>query len=92
VVDVDYFNMTRHAIMARREQLSQQLLELGFSMTDSKANFVFVEHHSSSAADIALALRQRGIIVRHLSSHPLTVNRLRISIGTQAECDALIAA
>ena len=92
VADIDYFDMTRHAIMARREQLSQQLAELGFSMTASKANFVFVEHHSLSAADIALALRQRGIIVRHLSSHPRTANRLRISIGTQAECDVLISA
>jgi histidinol-phosphate aminotransferase len=92
VADVDYFDMTRHTIMARREQLSQQLAELGFSMTDSKANFVFVEHPSLRAADIALALRQRGVIVRHLDSHPRTVNRLRISIGTQAECEALVLA
>lgn len=92
VDDVDYFNMTCQAIIERRQQLSQELLELGFSMTDSKANFVFVEHERLAAAEIAAALRERGVIVRHLANHPTTVNRLRISIGSESECEALVAA
>jgi histidinol-phosphate aminotransferase len=61
-------------------------------MTDSKANFVFVEHERLAAAEIAAALRERGVIVRHLANHPTTVNRLRISIGSESECEALVAA
>ncbi len=92
VADVAYFDQTRQAIIELREWLSKELAALGFTMTDSKTNFVFVEHASQSAADIASALRQRGIIVRHLTSSPRTQNRLRISIGTQQECQALVTA
>ena len=92
IEDVDYFNETRQAIIAQREALSSQLSQLGFSMSDSKANFVFVEHAEKSAADIATGLREQGVIVRHLTSSPRTQNRLRISIGTPAECQTLITA
>ena len=92
IEDVDYFNETRQAIIDQREELSQQLSQLGFTMSESKANFVFVEHQTMSAADIAAGLREQGVIVRHLTSSPRTQNRLRISIGTPAECQALITA
>jgi histidinol-phosphate aminotransferase len=75
-----------------RQWLSEQLAALDFTMTDSKANFVFVEHAHMGAADIAGGLRERGIIVRHLTSNPRTQNHLRISVGTQAECDVLVNA
>jgi len=92
IEDVDYFNATRQAIIAQREELSRQLSQLGFSMSDSKANFVFVEHAVKSAADIAAGLREQGVIVRHLTASPRTQNRLRISIGTPAECQTLLTA
>lgn len=38
IEDVDYFNETRQAIIDQREELSQQLSQLGFTMSDSKAN------------------------------------------------------
>ena len=92
VSDVEYFDQTRQAIIDLREWLSAELSSMGFTMTDSKTNFVFVEHASKSAADIAAALRERGVIVRHLTSSPRTQNRLRISIGTREECLALVTA
>lgn len=92
VADVAYFDKTRQTIMAMRQWLSEQLAALDFTMTDSKANFVFVEHARMGAADIAGGLRERGIIVRHLTANPRTQNYLRISVGTQAECDVLVSA
>ena len=92
VADVEYFDQTRQAIIDLRDWLSAELASMGFAMTDSKTNFVFVEHASQSAADIAAALRERGVIVRHLTTSPRTQNRLRISIGTREECLALVTA
>lgn len=92
VADVEYFDMTRQAIIELREWLATELANMGFTMTDSKTNFVFVEHQVMGAADIAAGLRQQGVIVRHLTSNTRTQNRLRISIGTQAECQALLTA
>jgi histidinol-phosphate aminotransferase len=45
-----------------------------------------------AAKDIALALREQGIIVRHLTNNPRITNYLRISVGSQDECAQLVTA
>jgi histidinol-phosphate aminotransferase len=38
-------------------------------------------------------LKQRGVLVKHVAAlHPLLANCLRLTVGTPAENDALIAA
>jgi histidinol-phosphate aminotransferase len=68
------------------------LYTLGFSMTNSHANFLFVTHETMSAVDICAALRLQGIIVRHLTSSPRITNYLRISVGSASECELLVQA
>ena len=52
---------------------------------------MFACHPQRDAAELALALRERAIIVRHFRL-PRVDQHLRITIGTEAECAALIAA
>ena len=59
-------------------------------MTDSKANFIFVRHPDFPAKDLFKALRERGILVRYWDL-PRVNDRLRISIGTDADMDALVS-
>lgn len=92
IEDESYFQQTCKANVTQRQQLASQLLALGFSMTNSFANFLFVTHEAMSAADIATALRQQGIIVRHLTNSPRIVNYLRISVGSAHECELLVTA
>jgi len=92
IEDEGYFQTTCQANIEQRNKLAGQLQELGFSMTNSHANFLFVTHGSMAAKDIAALLRERGIIVRHLTSSPRITNHLRISIGSANECSALVTA
>ena len=89
--DIDYFEQTRRAVMASRDQLTVALKALGFEVIPSSANFVFVRHPNRDAHQLALALRRQNILVRHFAL-PRIERYLRISIGTDAECNALVAA
>ena len=85
------FEHDRQRIMASRESLTEQLSALGFDVVPSQANFVFARHPHRDAEALAVALRERAIIVRHFRL-PRIDQHLRITIGTPAECDALVAA
>jgi histidinol-phosphate aminotransferase len=56
------------------------------------ANFVLVEHAERSAKSLAASLSERGLLVRDLGGYAGCERCLRISIGTVAANDALIAA
>jgi histidinol-phosphate aminotransferase len=60
-------------------------------MPDSSSNFVFAENKSSKAKEIYDKLVQRNIYVRYWDS-PGIENKLRISIGTPGQDDALLSA
>jgi len=92
IEDESYFQHTCKANIAQREHLASQLQALGFSMTNSYANFLFVTHALMDAADIAAALRKQGIIVRHLTNNLRIANYLRISVGSASECEVLVQA
>ncbi|HTJ92239.1 MAG TPA: histidinol-phosphate transaminase [Pararobbsia sp.] len=89
--DVEWFDKTRHAVIATREALTADLLGLGFDVLPSAANFVFATHRDEDAGALAAALREREIFVRHFRL-PRIDQYLRISVGTDAECAALVNA
>ncbi|MCC7600283.1 histidinol-phosphate transaminase [Janthinobacterium sp. FW305-129] len=89
--DEAYFQQTRQAVIASREQLTADLAALGFEVLPSVANFVFARHPQHDAAQLAAGLRARSVIVRHFNA-PRISQYLRISIGNPAECAALMAA
>ena len=89
--DVDYAQQTARAIIATRAWLTAEMLALGFEVLPSRANFIFVRHPQHDAVTIAAGLRERAILVRHFKQARID-QFLRISIGTDAECAALIDA
>lgn len=89
IEDDGWFRDTRARIIASRETLARDLRQLGFDVLPSLANFVFARHRSRSGADLAAALRQRGVLVRHFGK-PRIEDFLRITIGTEAECARLV--
>jgi histidinol-phosphate aminotransferase len=86
--DDAHFETTRQAVIASRERLTGKLTALGFHVLPSVANFVFATHPTQDAAQISAALRAQGIIVRHFSIARIS-QFLRITVGTDEECDAL---
>ncbi|WP_410497669.1 histidinol-phosphate transaminase [Chitinibacter sp. S2-10] len=89
--DKGYFDQTCAAINTSRDTLTGHLKQLGFEVLPSKANFIFARHPEHDAAKLAQALRERAILVRHFKQ-PRIEQFLRISIGTDAECTALVDA
>jgi histidinol-phosphate aminotransferase len=89
--DAAYFEECCQAVMATRERLTAALTQQGFDVLPSAANFIFARHPQQDAAALALALRARNIIVRHFKL-PRIEQFLRITVGTDAECQALTQA
>ena len=89
--DKNYLEKTRHAVMNSRSVLVKNLEALGFNVLPSSANFIFARHPQHDAAQIAGELRERKIIVRHFNAERID-QHLRITIGTDAQCEALVHA
>jgi histidinol-phosphate aminotransferase len=89
--DEAWFCSCRAKVIASRERLSAGLTALGFDVVPSAANFVFARHGNHDAATLAARLRGKEIFVRHFKL-PRIDQHLRISIGTDAECNTLLAA
>jgi len=89
--DDAWFRDSCSKVIASRERLSGELTALGFEVVPSAANFVFARHEGYDAATLAARLREKEIIVRHFNAARID-QHLRISIGTDTECDALLDA
>ena len=91
VRDQAYFAQTTEKIIKTREWTKEQLRALGFVFGDSKSNFIFAKHPDVSGEALFAALKEAGIYVRHFSK-PARINEyLRITIGTDAQMQQLIA-
>ena len=86
--DTEHFERTRQAVIASRDMLTAALAQLGFDVLPSAANFIFARHSRYDAAQLAHALRTKNIIVRHFKL-PRIDQFLRITVGTDTECQAL---
>ena len=89
--DEEYTQKNCRTVIENRTYLAEELKKRGFVMTDSKANFLFAAHPNYVGKDLYLALREKGILVRHFQKR-LIDQYLRITIGAKEECEALIAA
>ncbi|MCP8463742.1 histidinol-phosphate transaminase [Pseudomonas sp. ZM23] len=89
--DQAYFEQTCNAVIHSREKLVAELRTLGFDVLPSAANFIFARHPQRDGAELAAALREEGVIVRHFKQ--ARINQfLRISIGTDEQNQALLDA
>ena len=87
--DTAYFEKTRAAIMDTRAWTMQQLTDRGFTVLDSRANFVFASTERISGGELYKKLKESGILVRHFAA-PRIANWLRITIGTPEQMQALV--
>lgn len=90
--DRAYFEGICAKVVATRTRLIAEMEGLGFEVLPSAANFIFARHPRHDGAALASALRERRIIVRHFKNPPRIAPFLRITVGTDGQCDALVAA
>ena len=89
--DTAYFEKTRAAIMDTRAWTMQQLTDRGFTVLDSRTNFVFASTGRINGGALYKKLKENGILVRHFDT-PRIENWLRITIGTPEQMQALMDA
>jgi histidinol-phosphate aminotransferase len=88
--DQDYLRATRGKIVATRARLERGLADLGFSVTPSRANFVWCRHPEHPAEPVYEELKRRRILVRYMAYEGFG-DGLRISVGTDGEIERLFA-
>ncbi|MFN3611956.1 histidinol-phosphate transaminase [Tepidimonas sp.] len=88
----DVFAEQAAAIRAERQRLMHALAALpGVQPYPSEANMILVR--VPDAAKAFAGLRARGVLVKNVSTmHPMLANCLRLTVGTPAENEALLAA
>jgi histidinol-phosphate aminotransferase len=77
------------AIVAERGRFARELLQRGWELVPSTANFV-LGRPPASAAEVAAWLQGGGLIVRSYPSHPRLKDWLRVTVRAPHENDRLL--
>lgn len=89
LADDGYFRENCEKIKSIREYTVCELKKLGFTVTDSKANFILAASDRMGGKELYLALKERGILVRHFETELLR-NYNRITIGSKEQMETFI--
>jgi histidinol-phosphate aminotransferase len=89
IKDNCYYMNNCKTIMKNREYTEKELTRLGFDVLPSSANFVFAKSNEISGETLYLALKERGILVRHFKKD-LINDYNRITIGKFSDMEELI--
>ena len=89
--DEEYFQTCTRTVAQTREKTAAALKTMGFTLTDSKANFLFAESSRIPGGELYRKLKEKGILVRHFDK-PRLENRLRITVGSEQQMEALLTA
>lgn len=87
----DYFTDHCKKIIEARDYTAAALRALGFSVTDSKANFLFAKSPDIDGETLYLELKRRGILIRHFSKARIK-DYNRITIGTMEQMKEFLRA
>ena len=87
----DYYMDNCQTIIKNRADTTAALRALGFEVLDSAANFVFARSARIGGEELYLALKKRGILVRHFKKERIK-DFNRITVGTAEQMQALITA
>lgn len=84
--DDAYFRAMVAKVSLIRNRTAVRLKKLGFCVTESTANFLFISHDKAPARELFTFLRECGILVRYFDK-PRIDNHLRVTVGTEEEMD-----
>ncbi len=91
LADQAHKNANAEKVKASRGRLAGSLGDLGFRVWPSQSNFLLARPPQGDAGRLYEGLKQRGILVRYFREARLD-DKLRITVGTDPENDALVAA
>lgn len=89
LADPDYTANNCREIIKNREFTVNALESLGFSCTNSVANFIFVKHNRVSGKELYLKLKEKGVLIRHFDKEKIA-DYNRITVGSKQQMEILI--
>jgi len=84
-----YYDEKCKVIIENRAWTTAELEKLGFTVLQSKTNFVFAKSDKIDGEELYLALKERGILVRHFTKERIR-DFNRITVGTREQMQTLI--
>ncbi len=85
----DYYREKCKEVIETRTFTKLQLEELGCTVTESDANFLFVRHPVLDGNTVYERLKKHGVLVRHFSKERIK-DYNRVTIGTRAQMEKFI--
>lgn len=89
IAEQDYYTENCKKIMATRVYTKEKLEALGFTVLDSRSNFLFARKPGTDGGAIYRGLKERGVLVRHFDKDPIR-DYNRITIGTPEQMDIFL--
>ncbi len=89
IAEQDYYTENCKKIMATRAYTKEKLEALGFTVLDSRSNFLFAMKPGTDGGAIYRGLKERGVLVRHFDKDPIR-DYNRITIGTPEQMDIFL--
>lgn len=89
--DQDYFDENCRKIMETREYVKAELIKMGFTLTDSYANFLFAKSDKIGGKELYELLKERGILIRHFETARIA-DYNRITVGSREEMEIFLNA
>ncbi|MBQ9113799.1 MAG: histidinol-phosphate transaminase [Clostridia bacterium] len=87
--ETEWFETCVRTIQENRESTKTRLQELGFTVLDSKTNFLFAKSEKVSGEELYKELKSRGVLVRHFSGERIK-DYVRITVGTAEQMQILL--
>ena len=87
--DKAYHDKTVSLVVSERERLREGLLALGFTVPESKANFLFAGRAKKSGKEIYEKLKEEGVLVRFWDK-PVLSDFCSITVGTAEQNNILL--
>lgn len=89
IADQEYAREKWEQIKSERERVTAELVQLGWSVLPSRANFLLARAPDGRGREAYLGLKAQGILVRYFDRPGLT-DKIRITIGQSHENNALL--
>jgi len=89
IEDDEYYLNNANKIIKTREWTEKELKNLGFTVLDSKANFIFAKSDKVGGEELYLKLKENGVLVRHFAKERIKQFN-RITIGSIEQMEVLV--
>lgn len=85
----DMIRRNCESVIANRRYTQKRLNAMGFALTDSSANFIFMKHPQVDGGQIYEEMKRRGVLIRHFTK-PRMAQYNRVTIGSREQMDVFL--